>query len=182
MTKTIVGKTAWVPNEKKKLFSHISHCYLNSIPKRHSFLPSFYTSPLFYVKQELLYRIRKSEEEREKRIIHCGEALPRGSGIDPRLRLSHAPSTNLADGLQPLAVFIVAGQQEAPVAAGPPPPAQVGTDHHKIQGVTQAVQVVLLQLGGGKAEDEGGLRVIGGLRRDWGEYENFHNGDREWPP
>ena len=113
-----------ITQEKKKFFSHISHCYLNSIPKRHSFLPSFYTSPLFYVKQELLYRIRKSEEEREKRIIHCGEALPRGSGIDPRLRLSHAPSTNLADGLQPLAVFIVAGQQEAPVAAGPPPPAQ----------------------------------------------------------
>lgn len=64
------------------------------------------------------------------------------------------PPQDLAYGLQLLTVLVVGGQQEAPVPARPLPPAQVGADHHEVQGVTHAIQVVLLQLWRG-ARDEG---------------------------
>lgn len=58
----------------------------------------------------------------------------------------HCTDTHLADELELLVVVIVAGQQEAPVRAGPLALPQVGTYHTQIHRVAYPLQVVLLQL------------------------------------
>lgn len=81
-----------------------------------------------------------------------GPGPPRAApGIPPSRLCSQPSSRHLAYGLQLLTLLIVGGQQEASVAAGPLPPAQVGADDHEVQGVTHTVEIVLLQLGGGEA-------------------------------
>ena len=85
---------------------------------------------------------------------------------------------HLADGLELLALLVVRGQQEAPVPAGPFPLAQVGTNHYEVQGVAHTLEVVLLQLGGGKAGDEGGELRCEPHRCVWGLGEKTQ--DRRW--
>lgn len=63
----------------------------------------------------------------------------------PILRPAPSPQ-DLANGLQLFTLLIIGSQEEAPVAAGTLPPAQVGTNHHKVQSVAHTVKVVLLQL------------------------------------
>lgn len=67
-----------------------------------------------------------------------------------------APSPqDLAYSLKLFTLLIVGSQQEASIPASPLPPAQVGTNHHKVQSVTHTVKVVLLQLEEGSKEWEG---------------------------
>lgn len=81
--------------------------------------------------------------------------LPGLSGIYFPCSRVQPSAQHLANGLELLTFLVVRGQQEAPIAASSLSAAQVGTDHHEVQGVTHTVQVVLLQLGGGKQEMRG---------------------------
>ena len=111
----------------------------------------------------MLFQLLVTEASSELRGGQGSVALLPPSSHGPRMSRSAPPrppppgsTRHLADGLELLALLVVRGQQEAPVPAGPFPLAQVGTNHYEVQGVAHTLEVVLLQLGGGKAGDEGG--------------------------
>lgn len=61
--------------------------------------------------------------------------------------------THLADGLELLVVLVVAGQQEASIGARPLAFSQVGANHAQVHRVAHALQVVFLQLRGGRQRE-----------------------------
>ena len=110
----------------------------------------------------VLFQLLVTEASSELRGQGSVALLP-PSSHRPRMSRSAPPrhpppgsTWHLADGLELLALLVIGGQQEAPVPAGPFPLAQAGTNHYEVQGVAHTLEVVLLQLGGGKAGEEGG--------------------------
>lgn len=67
--------------------------------------------------------------------------------LDENQRMSSV-ETHLADRLELLVVFVIAGQQEAPVGARPLAFSQVGANHTQVHRVAHPLQIILLQLGG----------------------------------
>lgn len=55
-------------------------------------------------------------------------------------------SPHLADDLEFFTLLVIAGQEEAPILTSPFTTAMETTHHHQVQGITDTLQIILLEL------------------------------------
>lgn len=93
-----------------------------------------------------MWRVFGSDDNIPVVTLGCvDDVLLEGPGESLQVRVGEA-GADFAERLELLGVGVVAGQQEPPEDAGALAAAPVPAHHHRVDGVSHAVQVVLLEL------------------------------------